>query len=327
MVIDEKESLIKDRELIINTEVQVPENINLLDLSKIIKVDLEELINSALIIAESEGVVIIDEFQSLRRNIINLLWIEHDIVWKIVDQPKKDLRKRSPIITIMGHVDHGKTTLLDSFRNSNLVESEFGRITQSTAAFSFKTSKGYFVTFIDTPGHEVFDGMRIRGAKATDIVIVVISAVEGIQKQTKEVLNLIKKYNLPFIVAINKIDRDFADPDKLIFDLAQEGIELDELGGNIPSARISAVNKTGLEILEDRIVELSESLNLKEDYSWKFEGTIIESNVDEQSSLIKACVLVRKGILSIGDSFIWGMTEGRVKYILRDKGNHCLELF
>lgn len=167
----------------------------------------------------------------------------------------------------MGHVDHGKTTLLDSFRNSNLVDAEFGRITQSTAAFSFKTNKGYFLTFIDTPGHEVFDGMRARGAKATDIVIVVISAVEGVQKQTKEVFQLIKKYNLPFIIAINKIDREFADPDKLVFDLAQEGLELDELGGDIPSARISAVNKTGLENLEDKIVVLAESLNLKEDYS------------------------------------------------------------
>ena len=244
----------------------VPNGTNSLQLSRMIGKDLFELKDMIDMIGEDFGIVIVDEFQSLPKVIIENVCGDYDIEHKIIETDTIRYKKRPPIVTIMGHVDHGKTTLLDAFRNSDLCGQEYGEITQSTAAFSFKTEKGYYCTFIDTPGHEVFDSMRLRGAKVTDIVIVVISSIEGVQNQTREVLGLVKKFNLPMIVALNKIDSYNSDADNVILDLINEGVELDEVGGDVPSARISALKKQGLNDLEERITELAESLNLKEDY-------------------------------------------------------------
>lgn len=241
----------------------VPEHANFYELSKTIKVNLDALMEQAYMFAEEMGIKIIDEFQPIRKEMIDNLCIEFGREYQLVSNKQVELFHRPPIVTIMGHVDHGKTTLLDAFRGSNLVDKEYGAITQTTAAFSFETKSGHFVTFIDTPGHEVFDGMRIRGAKATDIVVVVVSAVESIQKQTMEVFELVKKYGLPMIVAINKIDRDFADPDKVLLDIAELGIDIDELGGKVPTAKISALKKEGLEKLEEKIIKLAQELDLK----------------------------------------------------------------
>ena len=164
--------------------VNISEGSNLIELSKVLKVELPHLMEEAMLIAEELGITVVDEFQKLSNNTIDLLCLEFDVLMNLQERTKRKVYKRPPIVTIMGHVDHGKTTLLDAFRNSNLVDKEFGSITQTTAAFSFETESGHYITFIDTPGHEVFDGMRLRGAKATDIVILVISAIEGIQKQT-----------------------------------------------------------------------------------------------------------------------------------------------
>lgn len=164
--------------------VNISEGSNLIELSKVLKVELPHLMEEAMLIAEELGITVVDEFQKLSNNTIDLLCLEFDVLMNLQERTKRKVYKRPPIVTIMGHVDHGKTTLLDAFRNSNLVDQEFGSITQTTAAFSFETESGHYITFIDTPGHEVFDGMRLRGAKATDIVILVISAIEGIQKQT-----------------------------------------------------------------------------------------------------------------------------------------------
>lgn len=176
---DAKVKLQQDREKLKGKTVEVPENVCLIDLAKHIKVDLSELEEITEKLSDSIGVTVVDEFQPLRKDLIELICIEFETNHKIIEKPAKVLKKRPPVITIMGHVDHGKTTLLDAFRDSNIVDSEYGAITQSTAAFSFQTEKGNYITFIDTPGHEVFDAMRVRGAKATDFVIVVISAVEG----------------------------------------------------------------------------------------------------------------------------------------------------
>lgn len=180
--------------------IEVPEMINLIEFSRILKIELSDLLEEIYNLADEIGVTVVDEFQPLRRELLELLCTQFETNYKIVGTHKHDAYQRPPIVTIMGHVDHGKTTLLDAFRNSNLVDQEFGSITQTTAAFSFTTESGHFITFIDTPGHEVFDGMRARGAKATDIVIVVISAVEGIKKQTLEVFDLVQKYDLPMII-------------------------------------------------------------------------------------------------------------------------------
>ena len=314
--------------------IEVPEKVNLLNLSRILNVELNKLLGIAMAYSEEIGLTVVDEFQPLRNDLIELLWLEYDIFPSILENPRKTVYKRPPIVTIMGHVDHGKTTLLDAFRDSNLVDQEYGSITQTTAAFSFETESGHYITFIDTPGHEVFDGMRLRGAKATDMVILVISAIEGVQKQTLgklsnnliltihiEVLDLWKKFDLPMVIAINKWDRDLADPDTLILDLAEENeIEVDEIGGEIPSAQISALNKINLVELEEKVIELAEELDLKEEHDCNAECLIVESNLDEESSQITASVVVRKGVLSVGDSFVCGVTEGKVKFILEDKG-------
>ncbi|CAI2381679.1 unnamed protein product [Moneuplotes crassus] len=313
------EEMEKERQRLKGKKVNIPEGINLLGLSKVLRIELNELMEQAAMFSNEVGFTIIDEFQSLRNDVIELLCLENEVVLDLQERPKKDFYKRPPIVTIMGHVDHGKTTLLDAFRNSNLVDKEFGAITQTTAAFSFETEKGHYITFIDTPGHEVFDGMRLRGAKATDIVIIVISAIEGIQNQTKEVFDLCEKFDLPYIIAINKVDREIADPDNLILDLADKGIELDEIGGDIPSAQISALNKTGLPYLEDKIIELAENLDLKEEHDCNAECLIVESNIDKDTKNVTASVVNRKGVLQVGDSFICGYTEGKVRYILEDK--------
>lgn len=172
------------REKLIGTKVAINEGINLLDFSKILNIELSEALDKASIISDKIGTLIVDEFQALNEKTIKELCNEFEVILDFETNIKKEFHPRPPVVTIMGHVDHGKTTLLDAFRNSNLVDQEFGSITQTTAAFSFETQSGHYITFIDTPGHEVFDGMRLRGAKATDIVIMVVSAVEGIQKQT-----------------------------------------------------------------------------------------------------------------------------------------------
>ena len=256
----------KSLELDSKGRVPIPTEIDTFGLSRIIRKDLNELKETVDNVADELGITIVDEFQPLRNELIDNICLEYAIDHKLVDKTKQDIRKRPPVVTIMGHVDHGKTTLLDAFRRSDLCSQEYGAITQSTAAFSFTTEKGHFITFIDTPGHEVFDGMRLRGAKATDIVILVISAIEGVQKQTREVLGLIMKFDLPMVVALNKTDSEISDPDQVILDLIAEGVELDEVGGDVPSARISALNQTGLDQLEERITDLAESLDLKDDY-------------------------------------------------------------
>jgi len=303
-VIDKAEEYLIGRTNLKGTIVQIPEQVDAVELSKILKVEITKLLEESYIIAEELGITIIDEFQPLRSELIEQLCIEFDTDYEIKKIEEKELFPRPPIVTIMGHVDHGKTTLVDAFRDSNLVDQEYGAITQTTAAFSFETHSGHFVTFIDTPGHEVFDGMRLRGAKATDIVVVVISAIEGIQKQTIEVFDLIKKYDLPLVIAINKVDRDYADPEAVMLNLIEYGFDVDEIGGEIPTARISALKKTGMEELEEKIITLAESLELKAPHDCITECLIVESSIDEDSSQVIASVVVRKGVLSVGDAFI-----------------------
>jgi translation initiation factor IF-2 len=206
--------------------------------------------------------------------------------------------ERSPVVTIMGHVDHGKTTLLDSFRHSTRVNEEFGSITQSIGAFTFKTDSDYEITFIDTPGHEAFNNLRVRGAKVTDIIILVISAIESVQPQTVEVIEIARSMRIPVIVAINKIDRPAADPDTVILDLASHNLIPEQLGGDVICVPVSAKERINLDILEQKIVEVSEAkLKLQEDISTKAQCFVIESNFDEKTTQITATVLVKKGTL------------------------------
>lgn len=158
----------------------------------------------------------------------------------IEDNAKRLMKERAPVVTIMGHVDHGKTTLLDAFRHSSKVKEEFGDITQSIGAFTFKTDGDHEVTFIDTPGHEAFNNLRIRGAKVTDMIILVISAIESVQPQTIEVIQLAKSMRIPVIVAINKIDRPAADVESVLLDLSSHNLIPEQLGGDVICVPISA---------------------------------------------------------------------------------------
>ena len=228
----------------------------------------------------------------------------------------------------MGHVDHGKTTLLDSFRHSTRANEEFGAITQSIGAFTFLTDSEHEVTFIDTPGHEAFNNLRVRGAKVTDIIILVISAIESVQPQTVEVIELAKSMRIPVIVAMNKIDRPAADPDTVMLDLASHNLVPEQLGGDVICVPISAKERTNLDILEQKIIEVSETkLSLKEDINSKAQCFVIESNFDEKTTQITATVLVKKGTLRQEDVFVCGTGEGKVRFMINDQGKQVKEVY
>ena len=200
----------------------------------------------------------------------------------------------------MGHVDHGKTTLLDAFRHNkkSLAEEEFGLITQSIGAFTIKTAQGQEITFIDTPGHEAFQNMRARGAKVTDMIILVISAVESVQRQTIEVIELATQLRIPIIVAINKIDRPEADVDMVMLDLENQGIVTEDLGGHVVCVPISAKENVNIGLLEKKITALAEKkINLMEDHTMNAQCIVIESNIDEKGGQTTATVLIKKGVL------------------------------
>mmetsp|Transcript_10487 Transcript_10487/g.11412 ORF Transcript_10487/g.11412 Transcript_10487/m.11412 type:complete len:777 (+) Transcript_10487:82-2412(+) len=226
---------------------------------------------------------------------------------------------RPPIITIMGHVDHGKTTLLDGFRDSDVCDSEFGGITQGIGAFSHKLSDGSAMTFIDTPGHEAFDKMRCRGSKITDIIVLVVSAVDGVQAQTIEAINHALAADVPIVVAINKIDKGSANPEAVEESLEAYGISLERFGGSIPSVHVSAKNKIGLDDLEQEIMIQSEMLDLSTNHNSPGEAVVIESRVQKGAGSV-CSILVQKGTIKRNDIVISGTQYGRVKRLRTEGG-------
>jgi len=226
---------------------------------------------------------------------------------------------RAPVVTLMGHVDHGKTTLLDALRESNIVGRESGGITQHIGAYKLKTSRGE-VVFLDTPGHESFTAMRARGAQVTDLVVLVVAADDGVMPQTVEAINHARAAKVPIIVAINKIDLPSADPDRVKQDLNQYGLTPEEWGGKTIFVEISAREKVGLDDLLEAIELEAEMLEIKGVPSGPAEGIVIEAKLDPARGPI-ATVLVRKGLLKRGDSFIAGLVYGKVKAMIDDWGN------
>lgn len=218
-------------------------------------------------------------------------------------ESSKNLRKRPPVVTIMGHVDHGKTSLLDAFRQSNVVDSESGGITQHIGAYQITTKSGEKISFIDTPGHEAFTAMRARGAQATDIVILVVAADDGVMPQTIESINHIKASGAPMIVAINKIDKISGEPTVIMNQLLQYDIVVEQLGGDIMAIPISAKNKTNLNKLEEAILLQAEFMDLKADYDIKSCGLVIESKVNNVKGTC-ATLLIQHGTLRVGDCLI-----------------------
>ncbi|AGR42033.1 translation initiation factor IF-2 [Spiroplasma diminutum] len=226
------------------------------------------------------------------------------------DDPK-DLRAKPPIVTIMGHVDHGKTTLLDSIRNANVTEGEFGGITQHIGAYQ-TTIKDNKITFIDTPGHEAFTEMRARGSEVTDIVILVVAADDGVMPQTEEAIDHAKAAEVPIIVFVNKIDKPGSDPSKVKMELMNYGIVAEEYGGDVPFIEGSAKNKLGLDTLLETILLISELKDLKANPKKFARGTVIEAKLDKNRGPV-ATILVEQGTLRMRDIVIAGGTFGTIK--------------
>ena len=230
----------------------------------------------------------------------------------------ENLKPRSPVVTIMGHVDHGKTLLLDTIRNTNVAEREAGGITQHIGAYKVNLD-GKEIVFVDTPGHEAFTAMRARGALVTDIVILVVAADDGVMPQTIEAINHAKSANVPLIVAVNKIDKQNANIDKVMKELAEQGLISEEWGGTTLFAKISAKKKIGIEELLELIILQAEILELKANPDKLAKGTIIESELDRGHGAV-GTVIIQEGTLKIQDPFIAGMTFGRVRAMVDDKG-------
>lgn len=242
---------------------------------------------------------------------------EGDLSKLLVDE-KKNLVTRPPIISIMGHVDHGKTKLLDYIRKSNVVAGEAGGITQHIGAYQVEKN-GHMITFLDTPGHEAFTSMRARGAKATDIAILVVAADEGVKPQTIEAINHAKEAGIPIVVAINKIDKPNANPDKVKGELAEHGIQSEDWGGKNIMVPVSAITGEGIDTLLEMILLVAEMEDLKANPNRQAVGTVVESNLDKALGPV-ATILVNTGTLKVGDSVVVGTSVGKIKAMHDHKG-------
>ncbi|GGG23890.1 translation initiation factor IF-2 [Pontibacter amylolyticus] len=241
-----------------------------------------------------------------------------------IEDNEEDLLDRAPIVTIMGHVDHGKTSLLDYIRNANVTAGEAGGITQHIGAYKVQTESGRTVTFLDTPGHEAFTAMRARGAKITDVVIIVVAADDSVMPQTKEAINHAQAAGSPIIIALNKIDKPAANPDKVREELAQMNILVEEWGGKYQSQEISAKTGQGIPDLLEKVLLEAELLELKANPDRNAVGTVIEASLDKGRGYV-ATVLVQTGTLRVGDVVLAGSHYGRVKAMTDHRGRKMKE--
>ncbi len=269
-----------------------------------------------------------DEVEVLAAELKREVTIKHagdeDIEPEIVEDEPEDLVPRPPVVTIMGHVDHGKTTLLDAIRNAKVVETEAGGITQHIGAYQVAVD-GRKVTFLDTPGHEAFTAMRARGAKVTDIAVLVVAADDGVMPQTRESISHARAAEVPIVVAVNKIDLPDANPDRVLGDLAAEGLQPEEWGGDTQVARVSAREQTGLdELLEKVLLVADAELELQANPKAAASGPIIESRLDVGRGPV-ATMLVQRGTLKVGDAAVAGDAWGKVRALYNYKGEKLKE--
>jgi len=238
---------------------------------------------------------------------------------------EEGVRSRPPIVTVMGHVDHGKTKTLDAIRNTNVASGEAGGITQKIGAYQVSTPKGE-ITFLDTPGHEAFTMMRARGAQITDIVVLVVAADDGVMPQTLEAIHHAKDAKVPIIVAVNKIDKPEANPDRVMTQLSEQGLTPEAWGGDTQYVNISALKREGIDDLLDAILIQAEMLELTAQYDCRAEGKVIESRIDQGRGVV-ATVVVERGTLRTGDPFVAGIYSGRVRAIFNDRGQKIKEAY
>lgn len=316
----------KDAAQKVYREVVIPESITVQELANrmtersadvvksLMKMGVMATINHAIDADTAE--LIVHEFGHTFKRVTEAD-VEDSLV--LVEEITENLTSRPPVVTIMGHVDHGKTSLLDSFRHTDVVSGEAGGITQHIGAYQIESKSGQKITFLDTPGHAAFTEMRARGANVTDIVILVVAANDSIMPQTIEAINHAKAAGVPIIVAINKIDLPDANPNKVKQDLLQHEVVVEDLGGDTQAVEISAKKKINLDKLENAILLQSEILELKADPTRSAEGAVVESKMETGRGSV-ATVLVQKGTLKQGDIFVVGAEWGRVRVLLDDKG-------
>ncbi len=232
---------------------------------------------------------------------------------------EEDLRPRAPIVTVMGHVDHGKTSLLDRIRHTNVIGGEAGGITQHIGAYSVELDSGKTITFLDTPGHEAFTAMRARGARVTDVAIIVVAADDNVMPQTVEAINHAQAANVPIVIAINKIDKAAANPERVKEELAKLNVLVEDWGGKFQSQEISAKSGTNVDLLLEKVLLEAELLDLKANPSRRASGTVIESSLDKGRGYL-ATVLVQNGSMKVGDIVVAGVHHGKIKAMFNERG-------
>jgi translation initiation factor IF-2 len=312
-------------------DVDVPETITVQELAKRMGERGSDLVKSLFkmgtpvtiteTIDQDTAELLIEEFG---HRIVRVSEADVDIQAETDVDPPETLQPRPPVVTIMGHVDHGKTSLLDAIRGANVVSGEAGGITQHIGAYQVALPDTSKITFLDTPGHEAFTEMRQRGANVTDIVVLVVAADDGLKPQTIEAINHTKAAGVPMIVAINKIDKDGARPQRVREELLQHEIVVEDLGGDVQDVEVSALKKTNLDGLLEALHLQAEILELKANPKRAAEGTVIEAKLDKGRGPL-ATVLVQRGTLKVGDIFVAGAISGKVRAMIDDKGKQVKE--
>lgn len=311
-------------------EVHVPETISVADLAHKMSVKATEVIKKMMMLGQ---MVTINQVLDQETAMIVVEELGHTAVAAKLDDPEaflddsaqKDVEElpRAPVVTVMGHVDHGKTSLLDYIRRTKVAAGEAGGITQHIGAYHVETEKG-IITFLDTPGHEAFTAMRARGAKATDIVVLVVAADDGVMPQTREAIHHAKAANVPIVVAINKIDKPEANPDRVKQELVAEGVIPEEYGGDAMFLPVSAKAGTGIDALLDAILLQAEVLELKAPVEAPAKGIVIEARLDKGRGPV-CTLLVQSGTLRRGDVILAGATFGRIRAMLDENGKQIAE--
>ena len=308
-------------------EVNIPDKISIQELSNRMAMQSSVIIKHLLgmgVVATINHTIDADTAEYLVKEFGNVPIREKkpDLnIQKLNKEENKNLKPRAPIVTVMGHVDHGKTSLLDALRKTNVIAGEHGGITQHIGAYKVKTEKGKDITFIDTPGHAAFTEMRARGSKVTDIVILVVSAEDGVKPQTVEAIKHAKAAKVPIIVAINKCDLPAANPQKVKNELLQYELIAEELSGDTLFAEVSAKTKKNLNKLKENIILQADLLDLKADYKSSAKGVILESRIDKGKGPVST-VLVTNGSLKKGDFFVSGNTWGKIRAMINDEGQN-----
>ena len=322
---DAEKKVVENKKVI--HDVNIPDKISIQELSNRMAIQASHIIKHLLgmgVVATINHTIDADTAEYLVKEFGNNPIREKKIdlnTFKTTKKDEKNLKIRPPIVTVMGHVDHGKTSLLDALRKTNVVSGEHGGITQHIGAYKIETEKGKHITFIDTPGHAAFTEMRARGSKATDIVILVVAADDGVKPQTIEAINHAKAAKVPIIVAVNKCDLPAANPQKIKNELLQYELIAEELSGDTLFAEVSAITKKNLDKLKENIILQADLLDLKANFEGSASGIILESRIDKGKGPVST-VLVTNGKLKKGDFFISGNTWGKIRAMISDQGKN-----